>query len=173
MKVREKSLQSNKKMRNAIEAMQICHRGLDAKLSNLAATEFKLVNDCVLLDRLTPNHTNVTLSDFEDRTGYEAFMNSVSVDGECSRYPLEDALRFAFTVLSNWNNAPVEGVLVCLLSNDGDACVLKFHLWRQNECLIGSDLEAFEEGILVAPSDAIGELSRVIAVQGTLDRSKN
>jgi hypothetical protein len=127
---------------------------LDPKLRGIVDGGFNIVNDCVLLAEQTGT-TNATLDSFQDKTGFECFINHMHIDDFVSKDVEENSIVFVSKMLEKWNLKNNGGILNSIVSFDktGGASV-RFHYKRRGESWLSDDLDGYQEAIFeMASSD--------------------
>lgn len=139
---------------------------LHPSLKLIAKKGFIQRNGCFLLAAAADGRTNATASDFEDRTGYECFINHIHIDDYVKEAPAAQAFCFVFAVLSRWRQQWRFGTLNSIVAfADRSSSVVRFHYKRPNESWLAQDLNGYEEAILELPSSEIGFLTARRRVQ--------
>jgi hypothetical protein len=111
--------------------------------------ELIVVDGSVLLKREFEQAKGATVSDFPDRTGFEAFVNHVHRPYDETSESLQTCLYFATKLRNRLAEIKEHQFVVILSVSEGD-CVVRFHQLRQGEKWLDDDLETYtEEGILV------------------------
>lgn len=141
----------------------------EMSIRNPLAPALKIIADggflqrdgCAILQSLMVD-TNVTLSTFMDRTGYECFFNSLHIEDYEADQPLVQAILFATRVFEVWNAAKTNALLIAVISADEHSVVTKFHTKRLGEQWLSDNMEGYEDPILSVDSseDVISLLQR-------------
>lgn len=97
--------------------------------------------------------TNVSLNDFEDRTGYECFINSIHIDDYAESNWLGNALQLSQRLLECWFGSQNSESLQVILSCGEFGAMVKAHVIRAGEIWLDDDLDSYDEPVLVATSD--------------------
>jgi hypothetical protein len=121
---------------------------LEATLSKIVDGGIISVHDNYLLKELANVETNVTTESFQDKTGYECFMNHLHIEEYAGEQPMTQAVLFAAGVLTKWVNQKFDGKLVAIIGSDQESVTDRFHYERLNEFWLARDLEGFEQAIL-------------------------
>jgi hypothetical protein len=114
--------------------------------------------------------TNVTVATFEDKTGYERFINQIHVEDYVANDVGEQTFSFVFSILSWWNGQNFDGTLNSISAFNDDSAVVRFHPKRRNESWLADDLDAHQEGILELPSPDIEFLTSSNGTSKVVDR---
>lgn len=101
---------------------------------------------CIFLRSLYKNYQG--LDKFPDRTGVECFVNSFHIDDYVSERYLDYSFLFCEQLLACWKKYNQAQKLNVIISHDEFGAVVKFHLKRQDENWLSSNLEGYEEAVL-------------------------
>ncbi|RJG12039.1 hypothetical protein D3879_01550 [Pseudomonas cavernicola] len=145
-------LAMNKKMDQVIQGSSWDGRMLPPELSELLAPGFFKRDGCTFLASLAKGDTNVSASDFPDKTGYECFVNSVHIDDYVECDYVVYACLFVEEFFNAWRSSNSSEIARAIISSDELGALVKFHVARGGESWVGEDLEKYEEAILVADS---------------------
>lgn len=124
---------------------------LNIELENLAEKGFIEKDGCHLLEGLHNINKHIPTSEFTDKTGYEAFINSVNIDDYTNENLLENGILFTRKVLKKWNHK--NGTLTSIIIMDELSTKVKIYLSRENENWLSDDIESYEEGIIIMHSN--------------------
>ena len=117
------------------------------------------IGDSVLLKDQLKSTAHVALGVFQDRTGYECFINHVHKPYDSTRVSLQACVQFASRLQSELALIARGRPFQVILSISGKDCTVRFHQRRPNEVWLDDDLEEYvDEAILVLPVDAGDEL---------------
>ncbi len=130
----------------------IKRRPLTTDLKSLLDKGFTNQDGCWLLSGCLEATRSVSLSDFPDRTGYEAFVNSVHIDGDVQENGIVQALEFINEVFNAWKFSKRSKNFVAIISADEDSTVVKFHMKRPSEYWLSNNIDGYLDAILVAES---------------------
>jgi hypothetical protein len=120
---------------------------LPPELYNILNVGCIKINDCLLFKNPYDLQSE-SISNFPDKTGYECFVNKIHIDN-FSENPLPAAISLAVQLLKQFHNYNLRTII----SYDDLSCVLRFHIIRNNESWLNSDIEKYkEEGILIIDS---------------------
>jgi hypothetical protein len=123
-----------------------------ANWDQLGEPQLTEVGDSVLLKDQLKSTAHVTLADFQDRTGYECFINHVHVPFDTTRESLQASVEFASRLRSELALIAKGRPFLVILAISGKHCPVRFHQRRPNEVWLDDDLEEYvEEAILVLP----------------------
>lgn len=125
---------------------------LHGELLEMARSGFVGVEGCYFIGKCLSYVTNVVRNDFPDRTGYECFINSINIDDYVIDKYLDYGLCFVREVFANWRGTGFKENLNAILSMDEFGLKIKFHVVRVNESWLASDLEDYEESVMVVNS---------------------
>lgn len=149
----------NQKMRDLLRDLE--RQSLTTDLKSLSDKGFTNQDGCWFLSGCLGAARSVSLSDFPDRTGYEAFVNSVHIEGDGQENRIVQALEFINEVFNAWNFSKRSKNFVAIISTDEDNTVVKFHIKRPSEYWVSNSIERYLDAILVAEStDEISALLR-------------
>lgn len=130
---------------------------LNDALENLLSEGFIYDNGCYFLKSLRKQQSHVNELSFNDRTGYECFINSIHIDDYVGVNVFEQALLFSDHLISKWNIQDNGLVIKIILSETDFGFNLKFHLSRERENWINeNDVDKFEEGLIIFSSVVMG-----------------
>lgn len=144
----------NKKMAKKL-GISIDKQKLPPQLSDLISAGFHESDDGIFLAALDTGNTNVTASDFPDKTGYECFVNSIHIDDFVESEYLIHACLFVEACFDVWRQKGHEVNIRAIISSDESGAVVKIHVVREGESWVSQDLEKYEDAILVADSSLI------------------
>ncbi|WP_155953880.1 hypothetical protein [Pseudomonas sp. URIL14HWK12:I7] len=145
-------IKMNGKMKKELEGVDRVERQLPSSLADIAAAGIIENGGCFLLSALASKSTNAAESDFLDRTGWECFVNSIHIDDFAESDYLFNAILFVRSVFGEWARRRYGGGFQSIISSDEFGSVVKFHFLRDGESWVGSDLEKYEESILLVDS---------------------
>lgn len=110
------------------------------------------VGGSLLLKREFQRSKSVTIDDFPDRTGFEAFINHVHLPFNETSESLRACIRYATQLRGELANDTSRCFIVILSISDNN-CVIRFHQLRMGETWLDNDLETYtEESVLVLSS---------------------
>lgn len=145
-------LRYNAAMSSALSALHSLGE-FPAELSLVAQSGFYQKDGCKFLKYFEEMKTNVDLSHFADRTGYECFINSIHIDDFVDSNWLGGALRFARQLLDCWLVASHSEVLQVIVACNEMGVTVKAHVIRAGESWLSDDLEEYEDAVLLATSE--------------------
>jgi hypothetical protein len=145
----------NKKMAREIETIDLDGKVLPSELAQLLTLGFYEREGCIFLASLATGSTNVSVSNFPDKTGYECFIYSVHVDDFVKSNYLDYACLFVEALLSAWRESVESDTAMAIISSDEFGAVVKLHVARSGESWVSEDLESYEDAILVADSSVV------------------
>ena len=145
----------NSRMKSYYLDLKFDGTNLNIQLHNIATSGFKRIDDCFFLNKCLGFDTNASFSDFQDKTGYECFINSVNIDDYVEGALLEQSVLFVREVCHQWNKFILNKTLVSILSLDEMGVNVKFHVRRVGEQWLSDDLEDFDECILIFESSEV------------------
>lgn len=122
---------------------------INRELHRIAQSGFEYVDGCYFIKLLSKISTNVALSDFPDKTGYECFINSVHIDDYVDNSYLEQGLLFVNEVFKSWKETKIDNNLVAILSLGEFGLNVKFHVERKGEEWISDPIGEYKEGIMI------------------------
>jgi hypothetical protein len=142
----------NKAMSEKISSVDWYAKELPSELSKIIESGFCESDEGIFIAALRKKSTNVSKKDFPDRTGYECFVNSIHIDDFVGSNYLAYACLFVEKIFECWRSNRNAGVIQAIISSDDLGAVVKLHFLRAGEAWLDSNLETYEEGILVADS---------------------
>ncbi|MFJ3005916.1 hypothetical protein [Pseudomonas fluorescens] len=145
-------LRYNAAMADALLALDLS-APLSVELSSIVEQGFFQKDGCEFLSFFKESTIHVGLSHFEDRTGYECFINSIHIDDYVDNNWLVSALQFANRLLEGWSIASHSEKLQVIVSSDEFGASVKAHVVRAGEFLLEEDLDGYDEALLLATSD--------------------
>ncbi|MGQ1947753.1 hypothetical protein ACT3CD_11710 [Geofilum sp. OHC36d9] len=108
---------------------------------------------CYLLKHFSELQNHMELSDFEDRTGYECFINSFHVDDYVRTNVFKQAILFLNKLLIIWDKQNNNLSLEVILSKTNTGFHISFYVRRIDECWIPAEnVDDFKEAILICRS---------------------
>jgi hypothetical protein len=124
---------------------------LNAKLQKIVINGFIEYDGSFLLKYLYQPH--IQLSDFPDRTGYEAFINSIHIDDYVisKQNHFKQSLLFINRIYDKWQEITKSDMkLIFSISKTDFGYNIKFYTKRDNEIYIDNcNLDAFSEPIMM------------------------
>lgn len=142
----------NRQMEFKLAAMERECKLFPPDLLELILQGFYMKDGCFFLTELEKRKTNATLSNFQDKTGYECFINSLHIDDYVQDHYLEYSCLFVNEIFNSWKKSGLEKAIVAIVSIDELGAVVKIHLARNNEKWLGDDLDLYEEAIFTIDS---------------------
>lgn len=127
-------------------------RSLAEPLRQLLARGFFSLHECVFFEQFRTTAERVSLHDFQDRTGLECFVNHIHINdyidkGTATYDQCAQAVEFAKTLAERLSRSfPVQPFSVIVGCGDDDA-VIRFHVKREAEHFLATDLESYHEPI--------------------------
>jgi len=113
------------------------------------------VGGSVLIKREFDRNKHLKLAGFQDRTGYEAFVNHVHFPLDDHRESLLKCLTYASNLQRELTAISAGRRFLIILSAEGTNSTVRFHQVRPNENWLSDDLEGYkEEAILLLPVEA-------------------
>ncbi|GAB4570262.1 MAG: hypothetical protein Tsb0020_24900 [Haliangiales bacterium] len=126
---------------------------LTSELLTIARSGFTASNGCFIITYFSDIDTNVSAEDFPDATGYECFLNSINIDDYVDDHYLSQGILFVEEVFNAWRQANSKQPLVANMVLDEIGLKVKFHMQRDGEQWLDSDLEEYEDGVMIVTSD--------------------
>jgi len=128
---------------------------LDPNLEKVADGGMVLIDGCYFLCDQANGQTNVTIKDFQDRTGYECFINHIHVDDYVSGDLVNQSIGYACRVFEKWNEQKFDGEFIAVIAfttnedTNEDEATVRFHYRRKAESWLADDLDGYnDEGVL-------------------------
>lgn len=137
-------MKSNSAMKRLLAAVDSL-TPLCGELRRIADEGFNGKDDCHFLAALLRKATNVTRSEFYDRTGYECFVNSLHIEDYDDRGPLAQAIQFISYVFTVWRTLGHAMPLVAVVNVDEFGVIVRFHAKRPAEQWLNDNLEAYSD----------------------------
>lgn len=144
----------NKKMALEINGMTTVEN-LPPALNKVLHQGFLMLDELMLLAAFKNVKTNVSYQDFQDKTGYECFINSIHIDDYVASNFLAYACLFTEKCFSLWNYSGNHGTLRSIISCDEYGAVIKIHFLRDSESWTSDNLSEYEDAILFADSTCL------------------
>lgn len=110
---------------------------------------------CFLLATAAKHKTNATLSSFEDKTGYECFINHIHIDEYVASHCAEQAIRLVYEVLNQWKLRRHRGRLNAIATFADESAIVRFHYKRPGETWLAENLNGYQEAVLELPCSEI------------------
>ncbi|SEI52191.1 hypothetical protein SAMN05216327_102202 [Dyadobacter sp. SG02] len=133
-----------------VNQMLTISNSIDDRLVELISGGFVVVDDCYILKSLYENNRHIKLREFEDKTGFECFVNSFHVDDYIEDDFLIQSLLFTGLLFQEWKGLSTNAILEVIVSETDFGMNVKFHAMRNGEVWANdSDLDEFEEALLV------------------------
>ncbi|KKO47501.1 hypothetical protein VT06_16765 [Arsukibacterium sp. MJ3] len=142
----------NSKMSETYKYAAFSSIELQKELLEFVEKGFLVEDGCYFLSKCFCVVTNATQDDFPDNTGYECFINSINVDDYVEDKFLEYGLCLVSKVFSKWRSMCFEKELRAILSMDEFGLKIKFHVFRNGESWLDSELEGYEEAVMLVSS---------------------
>jgi hypothetical protein len=152
-------MQMNSLMENHYKRLKNWHSlELPIDLAKIVHSPFDEINHCFLLRSLNLKYTNAKLSDFPDKTGFEAFINHFHLDDFVSDEFLEYSFKVIHEVFANYHSHFTTPLIQAIVSINSSGCSIRFHALRPNEVWLDNNLESYEEdALLVMNSESAGK----------------
>jgi hypothetical protein len=133
---------------------------LDPTLASILESGFIRFNDTIVLKALTQGARTVSLSDFPDETGYEAFVNHIHVEdyvphknGSSGSVLLANGISLAKDLGTLLRRSfPTEQFRI-IVSLEKSHCTVRFHKIRPGQQWLFDDLEGYQEEALIVFQD--------------------
>jgi hypothetical protein len=124
--------------------------GLLSVRSRTSKARFTIVDDCVLLKTEAKRNKHLDLSDFPDRTGFEASVNHIHLPFDGSAKSLQSSLSFATELRDALSVFDPTRRFAVILSVSPQGSVVRFHQIRPREQWLNDDLDSYQdESVLV------------------------
>lgn len=106
-------------------------------------------NGSVLLEDEQVQQKHIDQEDYQDRTGYECFVNHVHLPCKQEREAVLSALGYIFGLKRSLEERFPDRTLVIIASFSDDEVSVRFHQYRDNERWLAGDLDEYKlEAIL-------------------------
>lgn len=123
---------------------------LNKDLESILAKGFTKINDCNFLASLHELQNHMSLDNFEDKTGYEVFVNSVHIDDYVKSDYFEQSILFLSQLINKWKSYNSLDKLKILVTETEFGYNIKFHTERENEMWFNEEgINNITEGILI------------------------
>ena len=106
----------------------------------------------LFLASLAKLDTNITATDFPDKTGHECFVNSIHVEDYVDSNYLSYACSFVNECFDIWRLEGRKDHLNAIISMDEFSTVVKLHVVRDGESWLSENLDEYSEAILLVDS---------------------
>jgi len=127
-------------------------RPISTEISGILFDGFLIKDGCYFFSRLLEKVVGVKLEDFQDRTGYECFVNSFHVEDYDDIDPVSQAIIFIAKVFEVWCGNYYSIDLRAIMSCDDLSVVVKFHVDREAEEWLAGSLEDYIDPVLSVDS---------------------
>jgi hypothetical protein len=139
----------NRKMADLLARTNIDLSGLDMFPMPTGNRDLVAVGDSVLFSEEFSRSGHVSLTSFENVTGYECFVNHVHMECREERPSLLGALGFVAALRKALEEFCDREVFSIIVSFSDDECTVRFHKQRQNEKWLADDIDGYKsESIL-------------------------
>jgi hypothetical protein len=142
----------NKPMMSSFESMELVHSLVlpESMRHRLDILSFVRHDDCYFADYLYKKKGNATRSLYPDETGYECYVNHFHID-DCDPNSVTIVwVKFCLLMDERWRQSEYANLpLRQIVSYDGPSCVYRWHVARPAQCWLASDLDSYEEAIMV------------------------
>ncbi|MDR3445808.1 MULTISPECIES: hypothetical protein [unclassified Dyella] len=156
-------MESNALMLDVLRGLQALPP-LTPLLSDILDAGFVIKDGCYFVAALMPDSTNVSLSSFPDRTGYECFINSIHVEDYDDKNPVGQAIQSIMHMFDSWRFFNSKHTLVAIISVDDLSVVVKFHVKRSAERWLGVDFSAYADPVMSIDSSEPMDASTIVGV---------
>lgn len=126
---------------------------LNSSLRRILDEGVVVENDCVFLALFRSSNKHLELKDFHDRTGLEAFVNSLHIDDHVDSDVQMQSLLFMNELITLLGTVKQKAFVVIAVTTNYGVSV-RFHTRRMNEDWIDPmDIDSSEEAILIIQTD--------------------
>ncbi len=156
-------IRMNRAMRDALDRYGIPEiLELDLENGNIfqeiIAAGISRDRDCFLLNWNLTLCKGVEIKDFPDLTGYECYINKINVDDYLPSSDPKELLRFSLILARLLDRQLAKfgektEIIIGFQVDDVPTSAVRFHKIRDNESWLGSNLEKYDECILVAETN--------------------
>jgi hypothetical protein len=101
-------------------------------------------NGAVLLKNEYMQSKHIAVEDYQDKTGYECFINHVHIPCKNGKRALLSALGYIFGLRKSLEKQFPDRVFVIIASFSDGECTVRFHQFRNNEQWLTGDLEGYK-----------------------------
>lgn len=145
-------MQSNDLMNKKLREVKNTNIKLNSELAKILDSGLISVDGCIFLKYLYERKGNATAEYFQDKTGYEAFVNSFHTGDYCGGDLLSQSLLFIKNLFQLYKSKSPANCISAIISIDEGDCIIKFHTNRDGEEYISGDLNEFSQPILILAS---------------------
>ena len=156
-------IQMNRAMRGALDKYGISDI-LELNLENgnifqeIIAAGISVDKGCLLLNRNLTLCKGLEIKDFPDLTGYECYINKINVDDYLPTSDPKELLQSSLILARLLDRQLTEfgekvEIIIGLQADDVPTSAVRFHKVRGNESWLGTNLEKYDECILVAETN--------------------
>ncbi|MDH4610373.1 hypothetical protein [Pseudomonas sp. BN102] len=143
----------NERMAEVMADIGFEEMSIPTALVEILKEGFIIKGECVVLAALAKMCGSVSLADFPDKTGYESFVNSIHIDDYVESEFLHRAISFSRALIDIWKVSGIDGDIRVIICGDELGAVIKFHFVREGEDWVSSDLELYEDAVMVVDSN--------------------
>lgn len=123
---------------------------LNNKLLKILNGGFSNIDGCWFFAKMYEKQIHIKRNDFDDRTGYECFINSFHVDDLVKRNCLGQTILFAHRLLKMWSKLDNNLKIIIIIGETNYGFNFRFHIYRSNEKWIDeTKMQNIKEGILI------------------------
>jgi hypothetical protein len=151
-----KMTKMNQRMVKLLTKMGVDLSVLRSLPTSIEVPAMKVVGESVLLQAEFARSMHITLKDFEDRTGYECFVNHVHIPWKKGRRSFLSVLGFIAAIKLSLDNYSVNKRFLILASFSDGECTIRFHQVRQGEKWLADDLEGYKTEALLQIETGVG-----------------
>ena len=130
-----------------------CNKDLkkvNTDLKEIITDGFVNINECYFIKSLYNLQSHINELDFQDKTGYECFINSIHVDDYVEKDFLLHSILLSDLILKLWNDLKNNLILNVIISETDFGYNLKCHIKRVNEVWIDmQQIENFDDAIML------------------------
>jgi hypothetical protein len=102
----------------------------------------------LLRDEYRRNFRRVKVQQYQDRTGYECFLNHVHLPSRVDRRSFLTSFGYIYALHNALARFCMERHFRIIASFSSGECTVRFYQFRQNETWLGDDLEGYKNAIL-------------------------
>ena len=114
---------------------------------------------CFFLKEFYQSHFDqYTISQFHDKTGFEAFVNSIHVRDYHDNAFLEYSLNYIRDIFEEFEASIPNRILKASLSLSEDNSVIKFYVSREGQEYLSNDLEGYDSALMEATKSGLARI---------------
>lgn len=149
----------NRIMKKNLKNIQYADANILKDILSVLHEDFLEHDGCILISSSLFEKSHASVDDFQDKTGYECFVNSIHIDDYAHEDYLINSLLLVRHCFEKWNQKKRSQEIAAIISLDEFGAVVKFHTLRHNEKFLSDNLEDYDDAVLYITSSEIGLLA--------------